>query len=97
MHHLATLVGYGASAVNPWLALQTVADEVESSGRHGEGITVEQAVENYCRALEKGLLKVMSKTASRRWTATAARRSSMRWGWTTSWCSAFISPARRLV
>ncbi|MCB0255094.1 MAG: glutamate synthase large subunit [Anaerolineae bacterium] len=61
VHHLATLVGYGASAVNPWLALQTVADEVESSGRHGEGITVERAVENYCKALEKGLLKVMSK------------------------------------
>ncbi len=61
VHHLATLVGYGASAVNPWLALQTVVDEVESAGRHGEGVTVEQAVENYCKALEKGLLKVMSK------------------------------------
>ena len=61
VHHLATLVGYGASAVNPWLALQTVADEVESAGRHGEGVTVERAVENYCKALEKGLLKVMSK------------------------------------
>ncbi|MEZ4768542.1 MAG: glutamate synthase large subunit [Caldilineales bacterium] len=61
VHHLATLVGYGASAVNPWLALQTVEDEVESSGRHGEGITPERAGENYCKALEKGLLKVMSK------------------------------------
>ncbi len=70
VHHLAALVGYGASAVNPWLALQTVVDEVRDAGRHkipqrsgvdSEGVTPERAVENYCKALEKGLLKVMSK------------------------------------
>ncbi len=61
VHHLAALVGYGASAVNPWLALETVAEEVATGGRHAEGVTPEQAVKNYCSALEKGLLKIMSK------------------------------------
>jgi glutamate synthase (ferredoxin) len=61
VHHLAALVGYGASAVNPWLALQTVVGEVNDAGKHAEGLTPERAVENYCKALEKGLLKVMSK------------------------------------
>jgi glutamate synthase (ferredoxin) len=61
VHHVAALVGFGASAVNPWLALQTVRDEVRSAGRHAEGVTASQAVENFCKALEKGLLKIMSK------------------------------------
>lgn len=61
VHHLAALVGFGASAVNPWLALQTVQDEVRTAGRHAEGVTPSQAGENYCKALEKGLLKIMSK------------------------------------
>ncbi|HSN78507.1 MAG TPA: glutamate synthase-related protein, partial [Anaerolineae bacterium] len=61
VHHVAALVGFGASAVNPWLALQTVQDEVRTAGRHAEGVTAPQAVENFCKALEKGLLKIMSK------------------------------------
>jgi len=61
VHHVAALVGFGASAVNPWLALQTVQDEVRTAGRHAEGVTPAQAVENFCKALEKGLLKIMSK------------------------------------
>ncbi len=61
VHHLAALVGFGASAVNPWLALRTVEDEVRSAGRHAEGISVAEGVENYRKALEKGLLKIMSK------------------------------------
>ncbi len=61
VHHVAALVGFGASAVNPWLALLTVRDEVRSAGRHAEGVTPSQAAENFCKALEKGLLKIMSK------------------------------------
>jgi glutamate synthase (ferredoxin) len=61
VHHVAALVGFGASAVNPWLALRTVQDEVRTAGRHAEGVTPTQAVENTCKALEKGLLKIMSK------------------------------------
>jgi glutamate synthase (ferredoxin) len=61
VHHVAALVGFGASAVNPWLALRTVRDEVRTAGRHAEGVTEAQAVEQFCKALEKGLLKIMSK------------------------------------
>ncbi len=61
VHHVAALVGFGASAVNPWLALRTVRDEVRTAGRHAEGVSEAQAVEQFCKALEKGLLKIMSK------------------------------------
>ena len=58
-HHIALLVGYGAAAVNPYLALETVQDMV----RRGvlEGVTARKAAENLIKALGKGLLKIMSK------------------------------------
>ncbi|MDC3376605.1 glutamate synthase large subunit [Candidatus Nanopelagicales bacterium] len=59
VHHVALLVGYGAAAINPYLALETVEDLVH---RHViEGVSVEKAVRNYIKAMGKGLLKVMSK------------------------------------
>ncbi len=61
VHHFATLIGYGANAINPWLALATVAEMVAEGGRHAEGVTLSKARENYVRSVEKGLLKVMSK------------------------------------
>ena len=59
VHHIALLVGYGAAAVNPYLAMESVEDLV----RRGElpDITTEQATKNLIKALGKGLLKVMSK------------------------------------
>ncbi|HEY1011535.1 MAG TPA: glutamate synthase large subunit [Herpetosiphonaceae bacterium] len=59
VHHLAVLTGYGAEAVNPWLALATVREL--SLERARTPITPDEAEENYRHALEKGLLKVMSK------------------------------------
>jgi glutamate synthase (NADPH) large chain len=58
VHHFAVLIGYGASAVAPYLALETVRAAV-NDGR----ITVSEskAVENYVKAIGKGILKVMSK------------------------------------
>ena len=58
-HHIALLIGYGAAAVNPYLALETVQDMV----RRGvlEGVTARKAAENLIKALGKGLLKIMSK------------------------------------
>ncbi len=59
VHHLAMLLGYGASAVNPYLAFETLMDV---SMRNGLGeITLTRAMENYINALCKGLLKIMSK------------------------------------
>jgi glutamate synthase (NADPH/NADH) large chain len=58
-HHIALLIGYGAAAVNPYLALESVQDMV----RRGllDGVTAKKAVENTVKALGKGLLKIMSK------------------------------------
>lgn len=59
VHHVATLIGYGAFAVNPYLAMETV----ESLVRAGvlEDIDEKTAVKNLIKALGKGLLKIMSK------------------------------------
>ncbi|MDJ0322785.1 glutamate synthase large subunit [Cryobacterium sp. PH31-AA6] len=59
VHHVALLIGYGASAVNPYLAMETCEDLVRS-GYITSG-TPEQAVRNVIRALGKGVLKIMSK------------------------------------
>ncbi|MBB6121385.1 glutamate synthase large subunit [Nocardiopsis algeriensis] len=58
-HHVALLLGYGASAVNPYLALATVRDMVER-GTIG-GIDADHAARNTVKALGKGVLKIMSK------------------------------------
>jgi glutamate synthase domain-containing protein 2/glutamate synthase domain-containing protein 1/glutamate synthase domain-containing protein 3 len=58
--HIALLLGYGASAINPYLAYETVAD-LALKGDLSVNVGVSKAVENYIKALCKGLLKVMSK------------------------------------
>jgi glutamate synthase (NADPH/NADH) large chain len=59
VHHVAALVGYGAAAVNPYLALESV----ELMVRNGtiEGISFEEASSNLIKSLGKGVLKIMSK------------------------------------
>ncbi|HVO10015.1 MAG TPA: glutamate synthase large subunit [Vicinamibacteria bacterium] len=59
VHHLALLIGYGAGAVNPYLAFETLLD----LGRQGllGGLDEEHAVKNYIKALSKGVVKVISK------------------------------------
>jgi glutamate synthase (NADPH/NADH) large chain len=59
VHHVATLVGFGATAVNPYLALETV-EHMANAGHLGD-ITAEQANRNLIKALGKGVLKIMSK------------------------------------
>ncbi len=59
VHHVALLVGYGASAINPYLAMETAEDLVRN-GRL-QGVTPEKAVKNLIKALGKGVLKIMSK------------------------------------
>ncbi|MFG2144657.1 glutamate synthase large subunit [Streptomyces sp. NPDC048696] len=60
VHHVALLIGYGAAAVNPYLAMETVEDLVRA-GTFIEGFEPEQAIRNLIHALGKGVLKVMSK------------------------------------
>ncbi len=59
VHHVALLVGYGASAINPYLAMETAEELVRSGMIHG--LTPEKAVKNLIKALGKGVLKIMSK------------------------------------
>ncbi len=59
VHHVATLIGYGASAVNPYLAMETVEYLVRAG--FITNITPEKAVKNLIYALGKGVLKIMSK------------------------------------
>ncbi|MFB9674402.1 glutamate synthase large subunit [Streptosporangium vulgare] len=57
-HHMALLVGYGAGAVNPYLAIETVEDMVDSGALK---VDRHKAVRNLIKAYGKGVLKVMSK------------------------------------
>src|SRR5947207_1606070 len=59
VHHCALLLGYGAGAVNPYLAFETLDDMIRQ--RQLAGVTHDQAVTRYIHALNKGILKVMSK------------------------------------
>ena len=60
VHHMALLVGYGAAAVNPYLAFETIEDMVAHGGLD-VGYTARKAVRNYIKGAGKGVLKVMSK------------------------------------
>ncbi len=59
-HHFATLIGYGANAVHPYLAFATVA-ELSRKNVLANGETLEQLIEIYVKSVGKGLLKIMSK------------------------------------
>ncbi|MFN7834403.1 MAG: glutamate synthase-related protein [Burkholderiaceae bacterium] len=58
VHHVALLAGYGAEAIHPYLALETV---VALAARLPVPLTADEAVAHYIKAIGKGLLKVMSK------------------------------------
>jgi glutamate synthase domain-containing protein 2 len=60
VHQIACLIGYGASAVCPYVAYETIRELLEK-GQLGEAATYEKMVLNYKGAIEKGLLKIMSK------------------------------------
>jgi len=59
--HFALLVGYGAGAVNPYLAFETVIELIEDGAYVPEDLTVEKALANYVKAADKGLLKIFAK------------------------------------
>ncbi len=58
--HFALLSGYGASAINPYLAIESV-EKLARSGELGEDIAPELAVQRFMKAVKKGLLKTFSK------------------------------------
>ncbi|NRB74015.1 MAG: glutamate synthase large subunit [Verrucomicrobiales bacterium] len=61
-HHMACLFGFGATAICPWLSHETIRELVDANVKNKfEGVSVEKALANYHKALEKGVLKILSK------------------------------------
>ncbi len=60
IHHFATLIGYGANAINPFLAFESIED-MRKRKLINEDLTHERAVQNYITAIGKGIYKIMSK------------------------------------
>lgn len=58
-HHFATLFGYGASAINPYMVNEIIAKQVED--KVIKNTSAEDAVQNFNKAIGKGLLKIMNK------------------------------------
>jgi glutamate synthase (NADPH/NADH) large chain len=58
--HFATLLGFGASAINPYLAFEIIAD-LKERGKLPSKLLLENAIDNYITAVKKGILKIMSK------------------------------------
>ena len=59
-HHFALLIGYGAGAVNPYLALDSL-EALSSNGLPSDGAAYDKAVANYLKATKKAVVKIMSK------------------------------------
>src|SRR5262245_27783174 len=57
----ALLLGYGAGAINPWLAYETIRELVDHGVYVPEGLSYEKGLANYLKACDKGLLKTMAK------------------------------------
>jgi glutamate synthase (NADPH/NADH) large chain len=59
VHHMALLLGYGAGAINPYLAFESIDDMINEG--YLPGVSKGQAIRNYIKACGEGVLKVMSK------------------------------------
>jgi len=60
IHHFCVLAGYGAEAINPYLAFETLSD-MHANGELPDEVDAQEVVERYIKAIDKGILKVMSK------------------------------------
>jgi len=60
VHHYACLIGFGATAINPYLALSTIHD-ARATGKLESALESDQLKKNYIKAVNEGLLKVFSK------------------------------------
>jgi glutamate synthase (NADPH) large chain len=61
VHHMALLIGFGAGAINPYLAFESIEDLIAEDMHGLGGMDPKTAVKNYIKACGKGVLKVMSK------------------------------------
>ena len=61
VHHFACLLGYGADAIYPYLAFDTVAEMFEHGGKQMVGLKVEEGYKNFVEAVAKGLFKILAR------------------------------------
>jgi glutamate synthase (ferredoxin) len=61
VHHFACLLGYGADAIYPFLALETISKMIQDGGRQVKHLKASEAHQNFIKAVEKGLHKIMAK------------------------------------
>ncbi|MDX8401245.1 MAG: glutamate synthase large subunit [Mariprofundaceae bacterium] len=66
VHHFCTLGGYGAEAINPWLAFETLQD-MKRTGMLPDDLSFEEIKDRYIKAIDKGIYKVMSKMGISTW------------------------------
>ena len=92
--HFALLTGYGASAVNPYLAIETLEDLARRETFAG-AVTSDRAVHNFIKAVNKGLLKTFSKMGIPPCRAIKARRSLRRSVSKKNWSSHTSSEQHR--
>ena len=58
-HHFSCLFGYGASAINPYMVNEIIADQVQLENI--KGIDADNAIQNFNKAIATGIVKVMNK------------------------------------
>ncbi len=78
VHHFCVLAGYGAEAINPYLAFETLEQIREQNGLKLKPYEVQK---NFLKAIDKGILKVMSKMGISTY-QSVLRRADIRRGWT---------------
>ncbi|HEX2748542.1 MAG TPA: glutamate synthase large subunit [Verrucomicrobiales bacterium] len=61
VHQMSCLFGYGAQAICPWVAYETIRELIESQHKDLAAVDILKAQKNYRSSLEKGVLKIMSK------------------------------------
>ena len=61
VHHMALLIGYGAGAINPYLAFESIEDLIAEGMHDMGGLDRHESIRNYIKACNKGVVKVMSK------------------------------------
>ena len=93
VHHFCTLVGYGADAINPYLAYEAMW-HLQQDGQIREDLSEAAVVEAYQYAIQKGCARSSAKWESVPWRATRGRRSSRRWGSPMRWWTTLLSAPR---
>ena len=90
-HHVAVLIGYGASAVNPYLAMESVEQLIAAGDV--VGVTPQDGVYNLIKGLGKGVLKIMSKMGISTVASYTGAQTFERSAWARNWWTN-SSPAR---